>query len=100
MSALTVQGLFDNSAPRETLRQQQIGNDYQAIAINLSLAAQAHCASRRVAIVANAYISPALECEHVRTQAETNAMRGATTPPTVQPECDRSKWKRAGEPTS
>jgi hypothetical protein len=83
MSAQVIDGLFDDSTPRATMREGKIGNQLELVSLNLSLITQAHCPPRREPIVTNMYISPALACHTQITKGVTDA-----------PECNRDMWQR------
>jgi hypothetical protein len=87
MSMLYVEGVGDDSAPREAVRQQQVGNDLQVIALNMALAARLGCPSRREPVTTRNYMSAAIKC-----QTALNA--GTTQAPKDPPECFRENWTR------
>jgi long-subunit fatty acid transport protein len=90
MSQSWASGIADNSAPRATMREQQISNDLQLIAINLALANQLKCPPRKQAVSKNAYFSSALACEAAR-------LKQSSSDTSSPPECDLASWKRDTE---
>ena len=81
ISAITAEGVADDSAPRELVRQQRIGNEISKGSITLSLMTINKCGLPNEA-PSDRYSSAALSCSLATMKGETGDA------------CDRTKWQR------
>lgn len=80
----------DNSAPRATLSELRIANQWRKIEINLRLMEAAGCPLPTTPITGMEYLTPALTCENARL----TAIRGGST---AEPsECNLDSWRKFG----
>jgi len=90
ISAIAAEGVSDDSAPRELVRQQRIGNEYAKAQTMVSLMTAKHCPAPDV-IPGDYYTIAALKCRNDVMQA-TIANGRYNEHPAIPATCDRSKW--------
>lgn len=83
-------GIFDNSAVRQTNRQLGKSVEMAVIQANLTLMQGYKCALPKLLITLNAYSMNAFECHSagLRIGKSPDVSKGI-------PECDRSEWSRS-----
>lgn len=84
IASVKYEDIFDDSAPRETLRAINIGNEWQKINIYINLMAQNKCPAIADATNYSVYMIPALSCATARLKQDDR---------TKQPiECKMEDW--------
>lgn len=86
-AAAQAEGILDNSAARESVRQAKGEAQLLFIQANLEIMAQNHCPAFPRPILPRAYFHNAVDCELDRQKAPISS---TTSPPT----CNRANWTR------
>lgn len=81
-----VEGLTDNSAPRQALRNSEMANELATININITLQIQNKCPVRKTSINWTKYVGAALGCRASAMKDEKDS-----------PACDINKWDVSAE---
>lgn len=79
----SAEGVADDSAARETMREARIGNHLQLISINLGLMRDQKCPTRKTPIYMGEFLKNALECSIARMKGEKDSAS-----------CSFENWKR------
>lgn len=89
LAQLSIDGVGDNSAPRETNRQLRILNRTLQKQMTLQLMLANHCSSLPdQADISGDYMVNALECETALLRRSNDDLPG---------ECDKSKWQKSSD---
>ena len=98
LAMLKVEGIFDDSAPRATMRETQSTNIIDQARITMDLMKNNGCKGPTAAPSADRYLTAALDCMKERTSRLADAAwarvdgkpaAAASEPPT---QCDQTKW--------
>jgi hypothetical protein len=92
LAYISVDGVGDNSAPRETVRAVNSSVEMSRIQANITLMAAQQCPLPNQPVDINAYGLAALDCKIANTKIALAMTKGATF--SLAPECERAAWKR------
>ena len=93
MSYIDHKGFTDNSAPRETNRQLQIGNELLRVQLNYSLLKDNKCPLSDISFTKSQYVLEATECALDELKQISSAIKNEAHSSESPESCNFSLWK-------